>query len=144
VSYLLDTNVISEVRKGKRCDSAVARWWSQVDDEEIFFSVLTIGEIRKGIEIIRRRDADSAASLESWLYRLLGDYSSRVLPIDVVIADEWARLNVPDPLPVIDGLIAATARIRGLILVTRNTQHLERTGARLLNPFSDPSPPRRR
>jgi toxin FitB len=135
VSYLLDTNVISEIRKGDRCHPAVARWWSKVSDDEIHLSVLTTGEIRKGLENVRRRDPDTAAALEGWMYRLLNDFAERVLPIDIAIADEWARLNVPDPLPVIDSLIAATAKVRGLIVVTRNTRDIERTGARALNPF---------
>jgi toxin FitB len=135
VSYLLDTNVISEIRKGPRCDPGVSEWWASVRDDEIYLSVLTTGEIRKGIEKLRRRDPDAAASLEGWLYRIVNDFAERVLPIDIAIADEWARLNVPDPLPVIDSLIAATAKVRGLVVVTRNTSDIERTGARTLNPF---------
>ncbi len=118
MSFLIDTNVISEVRKGSRCDPGVSEWWSGVSDDEIYLSVLTTGEIRKGIESARRRDPEAAAALEGWLYRILNDFADRVLPIDVPISDEWARLNVPDPLPVIDGLIAATAKVRGLIVVT--------------------------
>ncbi len=135
MSFLIDTNVISEVRKGARCDPGVSAWWAGVSDDEIYLSVLTTGEIRKGIENVRRRDPEGAASLEGWLYRILNDFADRVLSIDIPIADEWARLNVPDPLPVIDGLIAATAKVRGLIVVTRNTSDIERTGARVLNPF---------
>jgi toxin FitB len=135
VRYLLDTNVISEIRKEERCHPAVAAWWADVDDEEIFLSVLTTGEIRKGIESVRRKDARSAARLEEWLELLLASYGDRVLPIDVQIADEWARLNVPDAIPVIDGLIAATAKAHDLTLVTRDTRHVEKTTVRYLNPF---------
>ena len=136
MNYLLDTNIISEIRKGPRCDPGVAAWWSSVDDDEIYLSVLTTGEIRRGIESIRRRDRKSAAALERWLHRLVADYSERVLPIDAEIADEWARSSVPDPLPVIDGLIAATAKVHDLTLVTRNARDVARTGIRVLNPFS--------
>ena len=78
MSYLIDTNVISEIRKGDRCHPAVAAWWSKVGDDEIYLSVLTTGEIRKGIENVRRRDPDAAAVLEGWLYRLLNDFADRV------------------------------------------------------------------
>jgi len=136
VSYLVDTNVISELRKGSRCDQSVAAWWSTVAEDEIFLSVLTIGEIRKGIENIRRRDARSAAALETWLTTVVADHGDRILPIDLDVAQEWGRLNVPDPLPVIDGLIAATARVRSLTLVTRNVPDIARTGVSTLNPWS--------
>jgi predicted nucleic acid-binding protein len=136
VSYLVDTNVISELRKGSRCDQSVAAWWATVAEDEIFLSVLTIGEIRKGIENIRRRDAQSAVALETWLARIVADHGARILPIDLDVTQEWGRLNVPDPLPVIDGLIAATARVRDLTLVTRNVPDIARTGVSTLNPWS--------
>jgi predicted nucleic acid-binding protein len=135
VSYLVDTNVISELRKGERCDESVAAWWSTIADDEIFLSVLTVGEIRKGIENIRRRDAWSAAALERWLLRLLRDYAGRILPIDVDVVEEWGRLNAAGPLPVIDSLLAATAKVRGLTLVTRDTHDVARTGVASLNPW---------
>ncbi|MGA7615835.1 MAG: type II toxin-antitoxin system VapC family toxin [Thermoanaerobaculia bacterium] len=136
MSWLLDTNVISEIRKGPRCNPGVASWWASVADDEIFLSVLTTGEIRRGIESIRRRDRKSAAALERWLRQLVKDYSERLLPIDAEIADQWARMNVPDPLPVIDGLLAATAKVHDLILVTRNARDVERTEIRVLDPFT--------
>lgn len=134
--YLIDTNVISEIRKGRRSNSGVSAWWSSVGDHEIFLSVLTIGEIRKGIEAVRRRDPDSAAALDRWLSTIADDFADRIVPIDEKIADEWGRLNVPDPLPVIDGLIAATARVHGLVLVTRDIRHVTRTDIRYIDPFS--------
>lgn len=136
MSYLLDTNVISELRKGDRADPNVTAWFADVADEEIFLSVLTIGEIRRGIESVRRRDPDAAASLDSWLVRLSGAHNARILPVDRVIAEEWGRMNVPDPLPVIDGLLAATARVLGLTLVTRNVADVVGTGVELLDPFA--------
>lgn len=128
MSYLLDTNVISELRKGERTDPSVASWFADIADEEIFLSVLTIGEIRRGVESVRRRDPDSAAALDSWLSRLSEIHHDRIVPVDRPIAEEWGRMNVPDPLPVVDGLLAATARILGLTLVTRNTTDVEGTG----------------
>ncbi len=135
MSYLLDTNVISELRKGERADANVAAWFAEVADEEIFLSVLTIGEIRRGIESVRRRDPDSAAALDRWLTLVSEAHSDRVVPIDRAIAEERGRMNVPDPLPVIDGLLAATARVLGLTLVTRNVADVEGTGIELFDPF---------
>lgn len=134
--FLLDTNVISELRKGQRADSSVTSWFAQVADEGIFLSVVTIGEIRRGVESVRRRDPDSAASLDRWLARLNESYGERILPVDRAVAEEWGRMNVPDPLPVIDGLLAATARVLGLTLVTRNVADVEATGADVLDPFA--------
>jgi toxin FitB len=136
LSYLLDTNVISELRKGDRADPSVTAWFADVVDEEIFLSVLTIGEIRRGIESARRRDPDSAAALDSWLVRLGEAHRDRILPVDRAIAEEWGRMSVPDPLPVVDGLLAATARVLGLTLVTRNVADVDGTGVELLDPFA--------
>jgi predicted nucleic acid-binding protein len=136
LSYLLDTNVISELRKGDRADPNVTSWFADVADEEIFLSVLTIGEIRRGIESVRRRDPDSATSLDSWLFRLSEAHRDRILPVDRAIGEEWGRMSVPDPLPVVDGLLAATAKVLGLTLVTRNVADVEDTGAELLDPFT--------
>ncbi len=114
MSYLVDTNVLSELRKGGRCDANVSRWFAAVRSEEVFLSVLAVGEIRSGIERIRRRrDARSARALEGWLKGLIAEHSDRILPIDEAVAQEWGRLNVPHPIPVIDGLMASTARVHG-------------------------------
>jgi predicted nucleic acid-binding protein len=138
VSYLVDTNVISELQKRERCDAHVARWFEACRSEEIFLSVLAIGEIRRGIESIRLRDHEAASALDGWLQRVLADHLDHILPVDQATADEWGRLNLPDHLPVIDGLLAATAKIRGMTLVTRNTKDVERTGVSCLNPFDPP------
>jgi predicted nucleic acid-binding protein len=135
LSYLLDTNVISELRKGERADPNVSAWFAGLADEEIYLSVLTIGEIRRGVESVRRRDPDSAAALDSWLVRLSEAHRDRILPVDRAIAEEWGRLSVPDPLPVIDRLLAATAKVTGLTLVTRNVADVEMTGVELIDPF---------
>lgn len=100
-------------------------------------SVLVLAEIRRGIELKRRRDAVQAAALDAWFTRMKAGLGNRVTDIDEPIADRWARLNVPDPLPFIDGLLAATAIERGLTLVTRNTVDVARTGVAVLNPFDD-------
>lgn len=136
MSYLFDTNVISELRKGERADANVRAWFDELADEEIYLSVLTIGEIRRGVENVRRRDPDSASALDSWLARLGEAYRDRILPVDRVIAEEWGRMNVPDPLPVIDGLLAATAKVAGLTFATRNVADVEASGVKLLDPFS--------
>ena len=106
-----------------------------MDPDAIGLSVLTVGEIRKGIESVRRRDRRAARALERWLRRLVLEQADRILPIDLAVAEEWGRLNVPNPVPVVDGLLAATARVHGLTLATRNVKDVARTGARLLNPF---------
>ena len=139
MSYLVDTNVLSELRKGERCDPHVLRWFSSVSTDEIYLSVLTIGEIRRGVERIRRRDARSARALGAWLRRLIVEHSDRILPIDDAVAEEWGRLGVPDPIPVIDGLMAATARVHGLTFATRNQKDVMRTGVSCINPFSPTS-----
>lgn len=134
--YLVDTNVLSEVRKGTRCNASVAAWWSSVNQDDVFVSILTIGELRKGIERARRRDAGFAASLEKWLTLVTSYYRDRIVTIDLEVAEEWGRLSVPDPLPAVDGLIAATAKIKGLTLVTRNVRDVARTGVTFLNPWA--------
>jgi predicted nucleic acid-binding protein len=135
VSYLIDTNVISELRKGKRANSAVVSWFASLADDEVFLSALTLGEIRRGIESIRRRDSAAASVLESWLGRIAEAHRDRIVPVDRAIAEEWGRMNAPDPLPVVDGLLAATAKVAGLTLATRNTDDIARSGVSFFNPF---------
>ena len=136
LSFVLDTNVVSAARTVSRANTGVMRWISSVDDEELYMCVLVIGEIRQGIEGLRRRDALQAGRLESWLVGLRRAYADRILPVDVEVAEEWGRMNVPDPISSRDGLMAATAKVRGMTFVTRNTADVERTGVALLNPFS--------
>jgi predicted nucleic acid-binding protein len=136
LSYLVDTNVLSELRKGERCDRAVVAWASALADGEFFISALTIGEIRRGIESIRRRDPKAAGALDSWLARIHATHSDRVIGVDHAIAEEWGRMSVPDPLPVVDGLLAATAQMLGLTLATRNVGDFESTGVPCVNPFA--------
>jgi hypothetical protein len=135
VSFLLDTNVLSELRKGKRADPHVAAWFADVPQEDLFLSVLVAGELRQGVERLRRRDLDGAERLDRWLVALLEGYADRILPVDLLTAELWGRLNVPDPLPAVDGLLAATAITHDLTLVTRNGRDVARTGVRLVDPF---------
>jgi toxin FitB len=137
MTFLLDTNVISEIRK-PHPDRHVVAWWDTVTSAEVFISALTIGEIRLGIERLRRKDNAQADLLERWLHGLRAIYEDHIINVDAGIAEEWGHLSVPDPLPTIDGLLAATARARGLILVTHNVADLARSGIRVLNPF-DPA-----
>jgi toxin FitB len=138
LSYLIDTNVVSELRKGDRADPNVVAWVDDLADEKIFLSVLTLGEIRRGIESARRRDRKFAAALETWLGRIADQHRDRVLSVDRLIAEEWGRMAAPDPLPVIDGLLAATAKVHGLTFATRNVGDIERTGVDYVNPFAPP------
>jgi hypothetical protein len=136
VSFLLDTNVVSELRKGQRADPGVSAWFAELEEDEIFLSALTLGEIRRGIESVRRRDSESAAALDAWLHRLVALHVDRIVPVDLPIAELWGRLSGPDPLPVVDGLLAATALVHGLTLATRNVKHVERTGVSCVDPFA--------
>ncbi len=133
--FLLDTNVIAEIRKGARANANVRSWFAALDPEAILLSVVTVGEIRRGVESVRRRDPTAARALERWLRRVLTDHRDRILAVDLAVAEEWGRLNVPDPLPVIDGLLAATAKVHGLTLATRNVKEVARSGADVVNPF---------
>ena len=135
--FLLDTNVISELRRGPRCDAGVAHWYGNVADEELRLSVLTLGEIRKGVELSRlRQDAQQADVLELWLHAVMSRFADRILPIDAAVADAWGRLYRIRNIPVIDGLLAATAKVNDLTLVTRNIDDVRDLGVDLLNPFS--------
>jgi predicted nucleic acid-binding protein len=135
MKYLLDTNVLSEART-RRGNEGVKRWLSSTPAAELYLSALVVGEIRRGVERLKRRDPHQAEIYEAWLGTVLRDYAERVLPVDAETADEWGRMSVPDPVPVVDGLMAATAKVRGMTFVTRNTADLQRTGVRVLNPFS--------
>lgn len=136
MGFLIDTNVISELRKRERADPAVAAWYAAQEEGEIFLSVLTIGEIRRGIESVRRRDVSAAVAIDSWLSRIVESYRDRILPIDELVSEQWGRISVPDPLPTIDGLLAATAMTYDLTLTTRNVRDVASSGVRYMNPFS--------
>jgi predicted nucleic acid-binding protein len=135
LNYLLDTNVLSELRKGPRCDPGVDRWFAECEDEQLFTSVLCLGEIRLGIDAVRPRDARFAARLQLWLDYILDSFEGRILPVGQEIALEWGRLAAPLSRAPVDELLAATALIHRLTLVTRNVRDVEHTGVQCLNPF---------
>lgn len=135
MNYLIDTNIISEVRKGAKCDANVAAWYASIDDAEIYLSVLVLGEIRKGVERARLKDPAQARSLENWLAAVAKAFAERILPIDKYVADEWGQMGSNRPLPTIDALLAATAKVHAMTLVSRNVADVADLGASVLNPF---------
>jgi|SRR5689334_1887803 len=135
MSFLLDTNIISEVRKGPRCDPRVASWYASIDDDDLYLSVLVLGEIRKGIELARSRDPVKARTLEAWLTEVEVAFRDRTFSIDRRTSDEWGRMSARRPIPIIDGLLAATAKAHRITLVTRNDADVTGLGASILNPF---------
>ena len=128
---------MSEVRR-PRAATAVVAWFGATTDEELFVSVMVVGEVRRGIERLRRRDPGQASVLERWLHELYEFFADRIIPVDSEIAEEWGRIGATLPIPPEDGLMAATAKVRGLILVTRNVSHVDRPGVRVLNPWEPP------
>lgn len=134
MSYLLDSNVISELRR-RRPDPNVVSWVGSVPEDELLLSVLVIGEIRQGIDRLRRRDPRQAGGHELWLDAVKREYAERLVPVTAEVAEEWGRLHSRRPLPFADGLMAATALVYDWTFVTRNTKHIEATGVRLVNPF---------
>jgi predicted nucleic acid-binding protein len=138
--YLVDTNVISEVRKKSKANKGVRAFFKQaiVDEARIFVSVVTVGELRRGVELIRYRgDMRQARQLEKWLAALLTEYQDHILDINHDIAQLWGRLRVPHPENALDKQIAATALIYELTVVTRNHKDFVKTGVRVLNPFTE-------
>jgi len=134
--YLLDTNLVSELRK-PHPNVGVLAWFDSIRrPDDLYLSTVTVGEIRRGIERLRPRDPVQAAALESWLTGLLGAHATRAIAVDLEIADRWGRLDALHQLPGVDGLLAATALVRGWTLVTRNVEDVARTGVKLLNPFT--------
>jgi predicted nucleic acid-binding protein len=134
--FLLDTNVISELRKRERCAPKVEAWVRTNPQEKCFISVLVIGELRRGVILKRRNDPESAAVLEKWFASLTELYAERILPVTIHIAEEWGKLSAVRPIPPEDGLMAATALVHGLTLVTRNLRNVEGLGVDLLNPWN--------
>jgi hypothetical protein len=138
VSFLLDTNVVSEIRKPNR-NAGVSAWFEGVDSGDLYLSVLVVGEIKQGIERLRRRNPKQSDVFERWLTVLKKDFDERLLPVSSSVAERWGLLNSVRPLPVVDGLLAATAIEHDLTLVTRDDRTLAESGARLLNPWQERS-----
>ncbi len=137
---LIDTNVLSELRKEKGCDAGVRRWFEDAAEDELFISVLVLGEIRQGIERIRPRDPAQARVLEKWLLWVATEFADRLLPVDEKVADQWGRLGWQQPVPILDAFLAATALVHDLTVVTRDEAGFQNTGAAVLNPFSKSKP----
>ena len=134
--FLLDTNVVSELRKRERCAAKVSAWASTVPSNQDFLSVIVVGELRRGSILKQRSDPAAADALEKWIARLVQLYSERILPITLEIAYEWGRLSATRPIPPEDGLLAATAHVHRLTFATRNTRNVEGLGISLVNPWT--------
>lgn len=135
--FLLDTNVVSEIRKGHRMDAHVSAWSSQQSPATLFLSVITVMELRMGILAKARKDKEQGQILENWMNRhVLPTFSGRILPVDLAVANQCAVLHVPDPRSDRDALIAATALVHGLTVVTRNVQDFMPTGVPVINPWN--------
>ncbi len=138
MSFLLDTNAVSEIRRGR--DPNVRAWADTVDGSELYLSVLTLGEIRTGIDRLQRRDPVQADVFTRWLGELRTRFAGRILPVDSRVADQWGLLNAVASRNTVDSLIAATAHVHELTVVTRNTKDFQGCHVRLLNPW-DSTPP---
>ncbi len=135
MAWLLDTNVISELRRGLKCHPKVRAWAEGINDEDFFLSVLSLGEIRDGIERLRKRNPLQAAALERWLNTTKRRFENRIHPVTESVAERWGRLLPGDSLPDVDALIAATALEHGLTVATRNVRDFARCGVPVVNPF---------
>lgn len=134
--FLLDTNALSELRRRDRTDANVAAWADAVDPDALFLSAITVLEVELGVLSVARRDAAQGALLRRWIDgKVLPAFAGRVLPVDVAVARQCARLHVPDPKAERDALIAATALVHGLVVVTRNVSDFAAMGVALLNPW---------
>lgn len=136
--FILDTNVVSELRKIRlgRADKWVAQWADSVDSVDLYLSAITIQELEIGVLLAERRDPSQGAVFRTWLdYHVLPAFADRILPIDTAVAQRSAKLHVPDPRPVRDCLIAATALVHGMTVVTRNIADFESSDVLLLNPW---------
>ncbi|MEO5913623.1 MAG: type II toxin-antitoxin system VapC family toxin [Luteolibacter sp.] len=137
--YLIDTNVLSEIRKGpRRAQTEVYQWWLGMKDQELFLSVMTLGEIRKGIDRLGSRDVSQTLALERWLNDVKQTFRERLIEVTLAVAEHWGRLQAVRSLPEVDALLAATALEHDLTLVTRNEADFGGLGIRILNPFLPP------
>lgn len=137
--FILDTNVVSELRKIRlgRADKNVSKWADSVAATDLYLSVITLQELEIGVLLAERRDPTQGAVFRTWLNNhVLPTFADRILPIDMAVAQRSARLHVPDPHPIRDGLIAATALVHGMAVVTRNVADFELSGVKILNPWA--------
>lgn len=144
--YLIDTNVISEIRKGSRANKGVQAFFREAagDASALYLSVVTVSELRRGVEMIRHRgDARQASLLDTWLATVMRDYAPNILGVDADVGQLWGHLRAPNPQHELDKLIAATALIHDLTVVTRNVGDFATTGVRLVNPFAERAASRR-
>ncbi|MBC7378406.1 MAG: type II toxin-antitoxin system VapC family toxin [Burkholderiaceae bacterium] len=136
--FLLDTNVVSELRKVRlgRADKNVALWADSVDAVDLYLSAISVQELELGVLLAERRDPPQGALLRSWLEsHVLPAFATRILPVDTAVAQRCAAQHVPDPRPIMDSLIAATALVHGMTLVTRNVADFQSSGVAILNPW---------
>ena len=134
--FLFDTNILRELRKQSHGDAGVRHWIAGTSAEELFVSVLALGEIRQGVERIRMRDLKQARALEKWLQSIATEFADRILPVDERVADQWGRLGLRQPVPILDAFLAATALVHDLIVISRDEDGFRHTGVRIINPFS--------
>ena len=136
--FLLDTNVVSELRKIRlgRADKNVAQWADSVDAVDLYLSAITVQELEMGVLLVERRDPPQGAIFRSWFEsHVLPAFAGRILPVDTAVAQRCAALHVPDPRPAMDSLIAATALVHGMTLVTRNVADFQSSGVIIINPW---------
>lgn len=134
MNFLVDTDVASEIGR-PRADRRVVEWSNSVDPQALYLSVLTLGEISRGIESLGRRDAARSQNLQRWFDGLRHQYARRIVAVDSEIAEFWGRLDAKRSMPIVDGLLAATAIVHGMTLVTRNVRDIADTGVTILNPW---------
>jgi toxin FitB len=137
VRFLVDTNVVSELKRGRKAATAVAKWFESLPPEQVFTSVVVLGEVRRGIELIARRDRPQAEILDRWYVGMRRRLGTRVLAVDEPIMMMWSRISAPDPLPAYDGLLAATALVHDMTVATRNTSDFRRVGAKVVDPWTE-------
>lgn len=137
MNVLVDTNVVSELKRGRRAAPPVVAWFATLAPENVFTSVIVLGEIRRGIGLVARRDKTQAEALERWYVSMRRRLGERVLPVDEAVMSTWARISVPDMLPAYDGLIAATALVHKLTVATRDTAGYRRADVPVIDPWTE-------